>query len=378
MLTGSMQATSWAVAYLEQTARQLLQGCQVKAHDGTVLYTPDGRGNYAALWTRDFAYMVEYAGDLMPAEQVGACIRYLIKGQREDGVVPDRVRPDGVPVYVAGPESDPLGEPNLDNPMFLVFASDAYLKRVPSNRRKSLFAEWSPALDTGMRWVPRSAQGLVFNNPEKPHSPYGFTDCIAKTGELLMESLLYWRACKQMANLHRQCGERKQAEEYLRRARQVEQNLGRLWDEKAGAFLAASVHCRQVDIWGNAYALAIGFPLGKRRATVQQALMRRYEDYMWKGQVRHLFQGEYWERLLTPVPRDRYQNGAYWATASGWVMQAIHPVNPQLARLTFEELMADFQRNGVYECVHPEYRQLESYVVSACNPLGAARQLWAR
>ena len=98
---------------------------------------------------------------------------------------------------------------------------------------------------------------------------------------------------------------------------------------------------------------------------------------MWKGQVRHLFQGEYWERLLIPVPRDRYQNGAYWATASGWVMQAIHPVNPQLALRTFEELIADFQQNGVYECVHPEYRQLESYVVSACNPLGAARKLWA-
>ncbi len=59
-------------------------------------------------------------------------------------------------------------------------------------------------------------------------------------------------------------------------------------------------------------------------------------------------------------------------------MQAIHPVNPQLAVRTFDELIADFQQNGVYECVHPEYRQLESYVVSACNPLGAARQLWGK
>lgn len=162
--------------WLTKTACQLLQGCQVKAHDGTVLYTPDGRGNYAALWTRDFAYMVEYTGNLMPAEQVEACIRYLMKGQREDGAVPDRVRPDGVPVYVAGPESNPVGEPNLDNPMFLVFASDAYLRRVSSNHRKSLFAEWSPALDKGMDWVPRNPQGLVFNNLDKPHSPYGFAD----------------------------------------------------------------------------------------------------------------------------------------------------------------------------------------------------------
>ncbi|MCS6950675.1 MAG: hypothetical protein NZ520_09465 [bacterium] len=366
------------ITYLQQTARQLLQGCQVKAADGTTLYTPDGRGNYAALWTRDFAYMVEYTADLMPPEHIEACIRYLMRGQREDGTVPDRVRPDGVPVYVAGPENAPVGEPNLDNPMFLVIACDAYLKRVAPHRRKALFAEWSPALDKGLGWVPRSPRGLVYNPPEKPHSPYGFTDTVGKTGELLMESLLYWRACRRMANLHQHNGDQRRAQEYLARAQHVEQGLPTLWDEKAGAFLAASVDCRQVDIWGNAYALAIGFPLGKRRSAVQQTLVRRYEDYMWKGQVRHLFRGEYWQRLLTPVPRDRYQNGAYWATASGWVMQAIYPVNPSLAERTFEELIADFQQNGVYECVHPEYRQLETYVVSACNPLGAARALWGR
>jgi hypothetical protein len=372
--TDHKQLTEW----LTQTACKLLQGCQTKAQDGTVLYTPDGRAHYAALWTRDFAYMVEYAGDLMPAEHIEACMRYLIRGQREDGVVPDRVRPDGVPVYVAGPENNPLGEPNLDNPMSLVVACEAYLKRVAPNRRKTLFAEWLPALDKGMQWVPRSPQELVFNPPEKPHSPYGFTDCIAKTGELLMESLIYWRACRCMARWHQRVGEKRRVEEYLSRARQIEQNLGRLWDEKTGMFLAASVDCRQVDIWGNAYALAIHFPLGTRKRIVQQTLIRRSADYMWKGQVRHLFRGEYWQRMLLSVPPDRYQNGAYWATASGWVMQAIHPVNPQLALRTFEQLVADFQQNGVYECVHPEYRQLPSYVVSACNPLGAARKLWAR
>jgi hypothetical protein len=288
------------------------------------------------------------------------------------------VRPDGVPVYVAGPESNPLGEPNLDNPPFLVIAVDAYLQRVPASRRASLFEEWSQVLDIGMDWIPLSPSGLVYNNPDKPHSPYGFTDCIGKTGELLMESLLYWQACRMLERWHRQVGRGQRAAEYSRRARQVEQNIGRLWDEKAEAFLAATVDCRQVDIWGNAYALAIGFPLGERRAKVQRLLTKRHEDYLWKGQVRHLFKGEYWQRLLTPVAPDRYQNGAYWATATGWVLKAIHPVNPQLAEHIFAELIEDFRANGVYECVHPEYRQLESYVVSACNPLGAARSLWAR
>ncbi len=371
-----MPTSSENIAWLTETARRLLQGCQTRAQDGTVLYTPDGKAHYAALWTRDFAYMVEHTADLIPQEHLEACIRYIMRGQREDGVVPDRVRPDGVPVYVAGPENSPLGEYNLDNAMFLVIAADVALERAPTARRKTLFHEWAPALDKGMDTIPLSPHGLVVNSPEKPHSPYGFTDCIGKTGELLMESLLYWVACGKMAKRHQQTGDRKRADAYRARARRIEQNLQRLWDDQLGAFVAASVDCRQMDIWGNAYALAIGFPLGKRKERLQRLLVERREDYLWKGQVRHLLKGEYWQRLLTPVPRDRYQNGAYWATATGWILQAIHPIAPDLARHIFDELVEDFQQHGVYECVTPDYRQLDSYVVSACNPLGAARKLW--
>ena len=42
-----------------------LKGCRVKGAGDVWIYTPDGVGNYKALWTRDFYYMVEYAGDLM-------------------------------------------------------------------------------------------------------------------------------------------------------------------------------------------------------------------------------------------------------------------------------------------------------------------------
>lgn len=366
------------ITWLTQTAHRLLKGCQTKAHDGTVLYTPDGKAHYAALWTRDFAYMVEHTADLLPQEHIEASIRYLLRGQRQDGAMPDRVRSDGVPVYVAGPENSPLGEANLDNPLFMAIAVDAYLQRIPLSHCQKLFREWSRALDIGMDWVPLSVHGLVFNNPDKPHSPYGFTDCIGKTGELLMESLLYWTACRRLERWHRQVGRIQRAAEYSRRAREIEANLVRLWDDKAGAFLAATVDCKQIDIWGNAYALSVGFPLGERKAQLQHLLVERYDDYMWKGQVRHLFKGEYWQRLLTPIAPDRYQNGAYWATASGWVVQAIHPINSQLAERTFNELIEDFKTHGVYECIHPEYRQLESYVVSACNPLGSARVLWEK
>ncbi len=361
--------------FLVETTRKLLAGCRVTANDGTVLYTPDGKGNYRALWTRDFAYMVENAGDLIPPEHVEAGLRYLIRGIRADGAAPDRVRPDGVAVYVAGAEGHPLGEPNIDNAQFLVIAADSHLKRVPPAARVKLFREWAGPLRRALDYIPCSPAGLVFNDPARPHSPYGFTDTVAKTGELFFESLLYWTACQRLAHWCERHGETATAQELHQLAGLIETNLVRLWDEPAGAFLAASVDCRQLDVWGNAYAIWLDFPLGERRARLLDFLARQRERFLFKGQVRHLLKGEHWRRLLTPVEPERYQNGAYWATASGWMIWALAQRDPALGRQLWTELIADFRANGVFECVNEGYRQLDSYVVSAANPLAAARRL---
>lgn len=368
-------ATSPELAWLTAKTRELLAGCQVTAADGTVLYTPDGQGNYRALWTRDFAYMVENAGDLLPPEHVEAGLRYLIRGIRADGAAPDRVRPDGVAVYVAGPEDRPLGEPNLDNAAFLVIAADAHWQRGPPAARRRLFREWFPPLRRALDYVPRSPAGLVFNNPARPHSPYGFTDTVGKTGELFFESLLYWTACRRLADWCERFEAAAAATDLQARAGLIETHLARLWNETAGAFWAASQDCRQLDIWGNAYALWLDFPLGERRARVLDFLVRHREQFLFKGQVRHLLRGEHWQRLLLPVEPERYQNGAYWATASGWVMWALAQRAPELGREVWRALVADFQAHGVFECVHEGSRQLDRYVVSATNPLAAARRL---
>ncbi len=373
--TGAGPGGESDVASLTAQTRQLLAGCRVRADDGTWLYTPDGRGHYRALWTRDFAYMVENAGELLPATEVEACLRYLIRGIRADGAAPDRVQTDGLAVYVGGPVEQPLGEPNLDNPAFLVIAVDEHLKRLPRQRALALFREWAGALERTMAWVPRSAAGLVWNDPAKPHSPYGFTDTVGKTGELFFESLLDWTASRRLADWQRRMGNADGARTHRQRARSIERNLGVLWDADAGAFMAATQDCRQVDVWGNAYAVWLGFPLGPKRAPVLKFLEERREDFLWRGQVRHLLKGEHWQRLLLAVPPERYQNGAYWATASGWAMFALAQTDRDVARRTWQELIADFRAEGICECVHEGYRQLPSYVASGTNPLAAARRL---
>lgn len=361
--------------YLAQTASNLLAGCRVPAKNGTPLYTPDGKGNYRALWTRDFAYMVENAGDLIPERDVEAALRFLLDGIRADGAAPDRVRPDGVAVYSAGPEGHPVGAPNIDNAQFLVIAMDEHLKRLSLRRSLALFREWADELEPAMDYIPRSLRGLVENDPENPHSPYGFTDTVGKTGELFFESLLYWTACQRLAGWHQRAGHEEKADRYRGRARRIESNVDILWDETAGAFLAATKDCRQLDVWGNAYAVYLDFPLGAKRSLMLRFLETNYDRYVWHGQVRHLLKGEHWQRLLTPVQPERYQNGAYWATASGWVIWALAQTNPGLARQMWSDLLDDFQKNGVYECINEGYRQLDRYVVSATNPLAVGRLL---
>ncbi len=357
-----------AIAWLRGAATRLLKGCRTRAHDGTWLYTPDGQGHYAALWTRDFAYMLQHAGDLIPQDDALAAVRYLLAGVREtDGAAPDRVQADGVAVYVAGPAGAPMGEPNLDNGPFLVIAADACAKTFPREQSGALWKEWLPALGRAMDFVPRDEFGLVYNDPAKPHSPYGFTDTICKTGALFMESLLYWDACKKLAAAG--------AEQFAERAMRIERNIDALWDDKAGAFFAATKDCRQLDVWANAFVIDIEFPLVDKRDRVLGWLRDNADQFLLRGQVRHLLKGEYWQRTFVDYPRDTYQNGAYWATASGWMMRALSQIDPKRADELLADLLADFRTNGICECVNEGYRQLEDYVASATNPLGAVRKM---
>ena len=89
------------VDWVKEATMKQLKGCRVKGAGGTWIHTPDGVGNYKALWTRDSYYMVEYAGDLMDPEEIKGSIYYLINGQREDGCIPDRVNAAGLPVYLS-------------------------------------------------------------------------------------------------------------------------------------------------------------------------------------------------------------------------------------------------------------------------------------
>ncbi len=359
---------------LRNLSQKLIEGCRARAYDGTWLYTPDGISSYNALWLRDFSYMVEYAGFAIPNEEIEGCIRYAIRHRREDGWMPDRACGDGTGVYAAGEMGHPIGEANLDNTPFLVFTVYDLSKRLDAEKFKPKWKEWEPHLTTGLKLIPLSGNGLVYNDPKRLHSPYGFTDTVAKSGELFMESLLFWRACKQMAELSQKFGTG-EISWYEKCMSAVEETIGLLRDKNSGGYFAASGACKQLDIWGMAYLLFIDFPVSKEeKQGILSFLKTHYENYMYCGQVRHLLKGEYWQALLIDVPEETYQNGAYWATASGWVIGSLAEYAPELALRTLREVTQYFQEEGSFECVNEGYQKLPSFVVSAANVYGGIKQ----
>ncbi len=355
--------------------RQLVNGCRTLAYDQTVLYTPDGVASYDALWLRDFSYMAEYAPNSIPTEDLLGCIRYARKHKREDGWMPDRTYADGVTCYAAGMLVAPVGKANLDNTPFWVFMIHSLYLRMDKQVFAPLFAAWEQEIKTGLSIIPTAANGLVYNDEKEPHSPYGFTDTICKTGHLFYESLLLWRACRMAEEMSVACGCGDTAW-YTAKAQNIEQSVMRLYDADSGMFFAADGICKQLDVWGNAYLLYIGFPVEESvKDGILNWLCSHYDDYTYMGQIRHLPKGAYWERTLIEVLPEEYQNGAYWGTATGWVMHCLYQKEPALAQRMLAEVLECFETEGSFECVNEGYRKLNSFVVTATNVYGGLTRI---
>lgn len=353
----------------EATGRQLA-GCRTQGADGTWIHTPDGVGNYKALWTRDFYYMVEYAGDLLDPEEIKASIYYLLKGQREDGCIPDRVNTEGQAVYSPGPPGKPMADHALDNGPFMAMLLSSYVRQ---NNDDALFREVEAQINKALDFVRVTKSGLVYNPPDNPQCVYGFTDIVRKSGLLLFSSLLYYKANLEMYHL---CKEYKvgKASVYKKRYKGVQKSIKSLWDEDTGMFLAANMDCRQPDIWGSAYAVAIGITSEEQTQRIAGYLVKMLDEIEYKGQFRHLPVSEgAWDRLFKPCEYGTYQNGAYWATPLAWIIPVIALESPELAAEVLNRVINDFQENGIHECINEGYVKVPNFVVSATNVYSLTR-----
>lgn len=367
-------------------------------------------GNYPSIWVRDLS-MASGCGlissatllkhlRLIASTQNGPDERVMGQGKAviPPWAIPDHVRFDGQPVFYPGTYSsgddqggEPFGVcPPIDDSYEFIqlahsvwqasgraeFLEEAVGRHSLHSRLLSALAAPPCDMETGM----------VRTDAERRAVGFGFYDTVYLTGSLLFPSLLRYRALREFGELEAALGMADRKEHLEAHRAQIRTHLAPVF-ERDGWLIAATEVGRQPDVWGTIYALYLGVAQGSLRKRLQKTVVEavRKGTITYQGAVRHVptdrdfSKDSAWEKTAG-VPKNRYQNGAYWHVPSGWLAKVLWEVDKPLARRLVKEMIAhfreeDFRRGGgaPWECLHPQenYRQNRVYLASATLPLEA-------
>lgn len=347
--------------------------CPVTNTCGFTLITP-GKDTYQAFWPRDFSMAL--GTGLVTTNEIRNHLRLLCRVQNgptdiqlANGLhvppwaIPDHVNYDGKSVWFPGTMSSGEDQGNGmcghtppldDNYEFIHIAfvlwqtthDAAFLNQSVDGltifeRLKRAFA--GPTIDF--------TTGLVETTEQDRAIGFGFCDAEAHTGKLLFASLLRFRAADEMLQLSRALNPRFNVIEYKTAQNQIRANLAKTFaDPTIGGWLRASTGLsKQPDVWGTLYALKLGIldnaTARVARKTIADAV--RSGTITYEGGVRHVptnfdfSAATSWERSI--VPLNTYQNGGYWHTASGWLIEALWNEDRTLALKTFSDMIAQLR-----------------------------------
>jgi hypothetical protein len=366
---------SEAVSWLQGEAHRIVRASKRTMSDGTTAFPPQVGLGYEAFWLRDYAYTLDGSVDSYSDKELRDACRLFIRSMGSDGAGVDCVKFDGAPIYKPGFGS--MGaNPVADGSQFTVAVVWHTCRKT---KDAQLLQECIDPLIKTMNAVPRNPETrLVHIRPGEPwdRCPYGFTDTVRKQGDELFCSLLYVEASKRLADLLTVAGCEPDAERWRQEADRVADSVRKVfWDPQMGLFRAATVCCREHDIWGSAFAAYLGVADREQARAIAIYCQENYAGIVQNGQIRHLPAGVYWEKA---GPRDTYQNGAYWATPTGWFVYTLDLVDPALADRTVLDMVKDFQAGGACEWIFDGKRQLPNYLASASLPLAGIRAMIER
>lgn len=364
---------SEAVTWLEGEAHRIVRASKRTMADGTAAFPPQVGLGYEAFWLRDYEYTLEGSiASYSDKELIDAC-RLFVAKLGPDGAGTDCVKFDGTAIYKPG--FGTMGEhPVADGSPFTVAVAWQTYQRT---KNAELLADIIHPLVRTMQAVPLNPDtGLVHIKPGEPQDrcPYGFTDTIRKQGDVLFCSLLYVQACRQLSDLLDAAGHPDDSTHWNAEGRRVAGSIrATFWDSEIGLFRAATVQCREPDIWGSAFAVYLGVADQGQAKAIATYFQKHHDQIVQAGQIRHLPGGVYWEKAV--CGRDTYQNGAFWATPTGWFVYTLDKIDPDLADRTVIDMVRDFQAGGACEWVFGEKRQLPHYLASAALPLAGIRAM---
>ena len=403
--------------FLEEMAKAVIESSRVRPGQsvgsssanatGETLIKPGGGMCYPAFWIRDYAMSLD-CGLIPVVEQRHALLLAAATQQAADWLTPsgslvprgsiaDHITFDGTPIFFPGTH-DPAEQggvngklPCLDDHFYFVEMAWQYCQQtgqrgilneevagMPLLERLELAFAVPPARsDTQLVWCDESNRGISF----------GFTDVVVHTGDLLFASLLRERAARQLAELTGKS-------QYLDIAETIRRAVPVVFAHPGGLLRASTGLSCQPDVWGSAFAAYNGVVDGTVKEKICSVLADAYSSgtLALRGNIRHVLTTDdfspesAWESFTGPRPLNRYQNGAYWNTPTGWVCFAIaqvdEPSAKQMACEYLEELQeGDFRKGpdfgSPFECFHPDgnHRQNAIYMTSVTCPLAAFKRL---
>lgn len=355
---------------------------------GLWLIMPDGKAAYPGFWPRDAAMTL--GADLVSADRVEDWIRICALTQAgPQGIrlanglhappfsIPDHITMNAEACWFPGAyEGEDQGSGTYgfitpaDNGFFFIqlVAEHARLTGSASLMDTHMKTPWgeAPLLDIALNAfdsVDVDEDVVICSGDEgKTRADWGFCDSINKTGLCLMPTLLRWRAARDLVSLFTQRGDPQRARRFDSIAASIQRRIVPVFFEGrsdgTGILLSATGIGRQEDVWAEAYAVWLGLLPEEIEARICRRLAALAVDpgVVFKGQVRHLPAGEFWQK--TPLPKGVFQNGPYWSTPSGWFIYAVSRVDPALAEQVLKDLV-DFVDNNraegaPWEWVNPE------------------------
>jgi hypothetical protein len=384
---------------------------------GGTLVRPGGRDCYPAFWIRDFAMSLE-SGLIGLDEQKHALLLTAGTQNSRDqftkkasfipkGAIADHILLDGRPVFFPG-TYDPMEQggafgylPPLDDHFFFINMAWHY---VSSSNNTDILCEpvqgikMIDRLEMAYSVPPSDENCLVVCGDEDRGVNFGFYDTVVHTGRLLFCSLLKYNAALQMAFLSGCSGNTQAKEIYARDAECIKKSTG-VFAADNGLLRASTAKSSQPDVWGSAFAVYSDAVDEQTKMRICGSLAKAYAEgtLSFRGSIRHVLTSDdfsnesVWQQVLIAQSgedfrKNRYQNGAYWATPVGWVCYAIAQADPKRALELATEYVTDLKQGDFrkgpdfgspWECIHPEgnYRQNPVYMTSVTCPLAAFRRM---
>jgi hypothetical protein len=365
--------------WLRSKVNDLIERAHFKSESGISMYYPACGGEmYPCCYLRDYTYMVESAPEFIPADQTRSIIELFLNNCREDGLCPETILPNGDPSYICHGN-----RPAADNGMFLVKLFKAYFDQTED---RVLLGKYFGRLHACLSAVPTDSKtGLVWIDPASPHTGYGFTDTIAKTGYELYCSLLLYESHSILSGFSQLLDRPLDVTESKSQMDAIKRHLDLLYSEQDGVFYAASHDCRQIDVWGSLYACVVGAVNSDRASRIGDWFEANRDSVLCRGHLRHLPEPEYWNRIIVAdnltehTKPGRFQNGPYWSTPTGWYAELLESRQPGSGLQLLKTLVHEFQENSIWECIGPDgYRRLENNISSAVLPYKTYKALLSR